>query len=99
MSNDLNSLTEMEVESSGNSVPATSDKSNVQPQENKSSSGGDYEKKKEMPIRQYLDSTVVPVLLAGMSQLTKERPETDEIEWLAQWMLRNNPNNKTKSEA
>eukprot|EP00924_Labyrinthula_sp_SR-Ha-C_P007740 snap_masked-scaffold_28-processed-gene-2.14-mRNA-1 protein AED:0.08 eAED:0.09 QI:0/-1/0/1/-1/1/1/0/153 len=47
-----------------------------------------------LPIRQYLDQTVVPVLLTGMSQLTKERPNCDEVEWLAQWMLRNNPNKK-----
>mmetsp|Transcript_7170 Transcript_7170/g.9071 ORF Transcript_7170/g.9071 Transcript_7170/m.9071 type:complete len:128 (-) Transcript_7170:508-891(-) len=47
-----------------------------------------------MPIRAYLDHTVVPILLAGMSQLCKERPDCDEIEWLAHWMLRNNPNKK-----
>lgn len=54
------------------------------------------DRRKDMPIRQYLDTTVVPVLLAGMSQLTKERPDTDEIEWLANWMLKNNPNKKAK---
>lgn len=53
------------------------------------------DRRKDLPIRQYLDTTVVPVLLAGMSQLTKERPETDEVEWLANWMLKNNPNKKT----
>ena len=45
-----------------------------------------------MPIRAYLDNTVVPVLLQGMSALVKERPETCPVEWLAHWMLRNNPN-------
>mmetsp|Transcript_21321 Transcript_21321/g.37750 ORF Transcript_21321/g.37750 Transcript_21321/m.37750 type:complete len:122 (+) Transcript_21321:49-414(+) len=46
--------------------------------------------KKALPIRAYLDQTVVPTLLSGMSQLVKERPDGDEIEWLAHWLLRNN---------
>lgn len=50
--------------------------------------------RKNLPIREYLDSTVVPVLLAAMSQLTRERPDADEVEWLANWMLKNNPNKK-----
>jgi protein dpy-30 len=45
-----------------------------------------------LPIRAYLDQTVVPTLLAGMSALVKDRPPGDPIEWLAHWMLRNNPN-------
>ena len=50
-----------------------------------------------MPIRAYLDNTVVPVLLQGMSALVKERPDTCPVEWLAHWMLRNNPNNSKSS--
>ena len=39
-----------------------------------------------LPIRAYLDQTVVPVLLQGMSALVKERP-ADPIEWLAKYLL------------
>eukprot|EP00948_MAST-09A_sp_MAST-9A-sp1_P002993 g2993.t1 len=39
-----------------------------------------------LPIRAYLDQTVVPVLLTGMSALVKERP-ADPIEWLAKYLL------------
>jgi len=35
-----------------------------------------------LPIRAYLDQTVVPILLDGMSALVKERPP-NPIEWLA----------------
>jgi len=41
---------------------------------------------KSLSVREYLDSTVVPVLLKGMSQLVKERP-ADPIEKLAQILL------------
>jgi len=43
---------------------------------------------KQLPVRAYLDETVVPLLLKGMSQLVKERPD-DPIEWLAQYLLKN----------
>jgi len=48
-----------------------------------------------LPIRPYLDQTVVPVLLSALSQLVKERPDGDPVEWLAHWLLRNNPNKKS----
>jgi len=48
--------------------------------------------KNSLPIRAYLDKTVVPVLLSALSQLVKERPDGDPVEWLAHWLLRNNPN-------
>jgi len=41
-----------------------------------------------LPIRAYLDQTVVPVLLQGLSELSKERP-ANPIEWLGQYLLRN----------
>uniref|UniRef100_A0A7S2WAN7 Uncharacterized protein n=1 Tax=Mucochytrium quahogii TaxID=96639 RepID=A0A7S2WAN7_9STRA len=50
--------------------------------------------KKTLPIRAYLDQTIVPCLLAGLSQLAKERPDGNEVEWLAHWLLRNAPNKK-----
>ena len=44
------------------------------------------------PIRTYLDSTVVPVLLQGLSALVKERPP-NPTEYLATFLLQNNPDN------
>jgi len=44
------------------------------------------------PIRTYLDSTVVPVLLQGLSALVKERPP-NPVEFLATFLLQNNPQN------
>merc|ERR1711957_604043 len=43
-----------------------------------------------LPIRAYLDQTVVPLLLDGMSELVKERP-SNPIQWLASYMLRHDP--------
>ncbi|OEU16672.1 Dpy-30-domain-containing protein [Fragilariopsis cylindrus CCMP1102] len=43
-----------------------------------------------MPIRAYLDQTVVPILLDGMSELVKERP-ANPIEYLAQYLMRHDP--------
>jgi len=41
-----------------------------------------------MQTRQYLDHTVVPILLAGLSSLAKARPE-NPIEYLASYLLDN----------
>ena len=46
-----------------------------------------------LPIRAYLDQTVVPILLDGMSELVKERP-ANPVEWLAAYLLRNDPQKK-----
>uniref|UniRef100_A0AAV1UNU7 Dpy-30 n=1 Tax=Peronospora matthiolae TaxID=2874970 RepID=A0AAV1UNU7_9STRA len=43
-----------------------------------------------LPIRAYLDQTVVPILLQGMSALVKERP-SNPIEWLASYLMEHNP--------
>lgn len=40
-----------------------------------------------VPTRQYLDSTVVPILLQGLGALAKDRPE-NPIEYLANFLLR-----------
>ncbi len=45
-----------------------------------------------LPIRAYLDQTVVPLLLDGMSALVKERPP-NPVEWLATYLMRHNPQN------
>ena len=42
------------------------------------------------PIRTYLDSTVVPVLLQGLSALVKERPP-NPTEFLATFLLQHDP--------
>ncbi|XP_014784373.1 protein dpy-30 homolog [Octopus bimaculoides] len=41
-----------------------------------------------LPTRAYLDQTVVPILLQGMSALAKERPP-NPIEYLASYLLKN----------
>lgn len=46
-----------------------------------------------LPIRAYLDQTVVPILLDGMSELVKERP-ANPVEWLAAYLLKNDPQKK-----
>jgi len=48
---------------------------------------------KSLPVRAYLDQTVVPLLLQGMSELVKARPD-QPVEWLAHFLLNNNPNKK-----
>mmetsp|Transcript_36073 Transcript_36073/g.36760 ORF Transcript_36073/g.36760 Transcript_36073/m.36760 type:complete len:113 (+) Transcript_36073:70-408(+) len=45
-----------------------------------------------LPIRAYLDQTVVPLLLEGMAALVKERP-SNPVEWLATYLLKHNPQN------
>eukprot|EP00548_Thalassiothrix_antarctica_P002767 CAMPEP_0194133722 /NCGR_PEP_ID=MMETSP0152-20130528/3772_1 /TAXON_ID=1049557 /ORGANISM="Thalassiothrix antarctica, Strain L6-D1" /LENGTH=164 /DNA_ID=CAMNT_0038829071 /DNA_START=46 /DNA_END=540 /DNA_ORIENTATION=+ len=45
---------------------------------------------KSLPIRAYLDQTVVPILLEGMSELVKERPQ-NPVEWLAAYLLKHDP--------
>ncbi|XP_017775714.1 PREDICTED: protein dpy-30 homolog [Nicrophorus vespilloides] len=40
-----------------------------------------------LPTRQYLDQTVVPILLQGLSYLAKERP-ADPIPSLANYLLK-----------
>merc|ERR1711906_17950 len=46
-----------------------------------------------LPIRAYLDQTVVPILLDGMSELVKARPE-NPVEWLAAYLLKHDPQKK-----
>lgn len=59
-------------------------------------SGLDAKKKKKTtlaPVRQYLQSSVVPVLLAGLTELASAQPQ-DPVAWLAQYLIDNNPRNK-----
>jgi len=43
-----------------------------------------------IPTRQYLDQTVVPIVLQGLSAVAKERP-ADPLEFLANFLLKNRP--------
>jgi len=43
-----------------------------------------------LPVRQYLDKTVVPLLLQAMSEVAKERPQYP-IEFVANYLQENNP--------
>mmetsp|Transcript_297 Transcript_297/g.404 ORF Transcript_297/g.404 Transcript_297/m.404 type:complete len:141 (+) Transcript_297:71-493(+) len=45
-----------------------------------------------VPIRAYLDKTVIPILLDGMSELVKERP-SNPVQWLASYLIRHDPQN------
>ncbi|KAJ0401002.1 hypothetical protein ATCC90586_002626 [Pythium insidiosum] len=49
-----------------------------------------------LPIRAYLDQTVVPILLQGMSALVKERPP-NPVEWLAAYLIKHNPQGPSSS--
>lgn len=46
-----------------------------------------------LPVRQYLDKTVVPLLLQAMAECAKERP-AQPIEFVANYLLQNNPERK-----
>ncbi|KAJ1490565.1 dpy-30 like protein [Baffinella frigidus] len=46
-----------------------------------------------LPIRTYLDQTVVPILLQGLSDLVKARPD-DPVEYLAAYLVKHNPKSK-----
>ena len=48
-----------------------------------------------LPIRQYLETAVVPILLQGMQALVKERPN-NPVEFLAAYLLKNNPQGPSK---
>ncbi|CAG9331652.1 unnamed protein product [Blepharisma stoltei] len=41
-----------------------------------------------LPIRAYLDQSVVPILLQGLAELAKERP-SNPVEWLGHYLLKN----------
>ena len=42
----------------------------------------------ELPTRQYLDQTVVPILLQALNVVAKERP-SDPIQYLADYLIKN----------
>ena len=46
-----------------------------------------------LPVRAYLDKTVVPILMQAMSECAKERPQYP-VEFIAKYLLENNPEKK-----
>lgn len=50
-----------------------------------------------IPTKQYIDQTVAPVLLNGLTALVKERP-TDPIGFLANYLLKHKGNNDDQRE-
>ena len=65
----------------------------VQPTAAQAAAAAQKKNMEALPIRAYLDQTVVPILLDGMSELVKERP-TNPVEWLAAYLLRHDPQKK-----
>ncbi|CAJ1054123.1 protein dpy-30 homolog isoform X1 [Xyrichtys novacula] len=65
---------------------------NQRPVENEKTSAEKMSKQKvelqALPTRAYLDQTVVPILLQGLSVLAKDRPP-NPIEYLATFLLKN----------
>ena len=59
------------------SKPKTTDKNESKSQQNINS----------LPIRAYLDQTVVPLVLQGMAEVAKERPE-NPIKYLAEFLMK-----------
>ena len=45
---------------------------------------------KKLTVRQYLEATVVSVLLKGMQEVVKQRPD-DPLEFLADYLREHNP--------
>ncbi|GBG77724.1 hypothetical protein CBR_g24171 [Chara braunii] len=48
-----------------------------------------------LPVRNYLESSVVPILLQALYVLVRERPE-NPVEYLAAFLLKNNPQKPTQ---
>jgi protein dpy-30 len=53
---------------------------------------------KALPLRQYLEHTVVGVLMQGMQQICRKRPD-DPVAFMADFLIRNNPKKRKAEEA
>ncbi|CAJ0937516.1 unnamed protein product, partial [Mesorhabditis belari] len=91
-------LTEESTKEDGQAVLPSSVEESEKRSESKEASQGPVDSNKAatlaanrsaptVPTRQYLDQTVVPILLQGLGSLAKERPE-DPITFLANFLLR-----------
>ena len=54
---------------------------------------GDSSELQNLPVRAYLDKTVVPILLQALAECSKERPQ-NPIEFIANYLLEHNPERK-----
>ena len=54
--------------------------------ENKSENNNNKENINNLPIRAYLDKTVVPLVLQGMAEVAKERPD-NPVKYLADFLM------------
>merc|ERR1719213_724156 len=52
----------------------------------------------DVPLRQYLDTFVVPTLLPALNVIAEERPD-NPVEFLAHYLLKNNPMLKNLQQA
>ena len=86
---------EMEVENNVDVKPANSVRE-LQEAEKDLEAAQEKLNLQALPIRAYLDQTVVPLLLDGMSALVKERPP-NPVEWLAAYLLKHNPQNPSNN--
>eukprot|EP00088_Acartia_fossae_P032125 TRINITY_DN32930_c0_g1_i1.p1 TRINITY_DN32930_c0_g1~~TRINITY_DN32930_c0_g1_i1.p1 ORF type:complete len:101 (+),score=15.66 TRINITY_DN32930_c0_g1_i1:37-339(+) len=77
--------------SSGTPGGSTTEQGTKRSLDSEDSSGPSSKKSRSelagLPTRQYLDQTVVPILLQGLSSLARERPK-DPIEYLATYLIR-----------
>jgi hypothetical protein len=48
------------------------------------------DKLNQLPVRAYLDETVVPVMMQALAAVSRERPE-DPVDYVAKYMLQHNP--------
>jgi protein dpy-30 len=78
---------ELDPHSVGTEKKEVNSKENIKPQNNNNTNLN------SLSIRSYLDQTVVPVLLQGMAEVAKERPE-NPIEYLANYLLKHSNENK-----
>ena len=67
----------------------------VKPKQVDAVPGAENSESSAVPVRTYLDNTVVPILLQAMSALVKERPE-DPVNFVAEYLMKNNPKNVGK---
>lgn len=77
----------------GSQVPVSGQQMNMNANVNSSMNGGGGPGA-GLPIRTYLDQTVIPILADGMSELVKERP-ANPVQFLASYLLRHDPQKKS----
>ena len=62
-------------------------KNDVKPKISEKNDSKQQQNINSLPIRAYLDQTVVPLVLQGMAEVAKERPE-NPIKYLAEFLMK-----------